>query len=65
MGNGSTTYSQRHTYPAEQEIRYWMRSPVVTVNLNAPVSEALALMGVEPPQIYGLGVEDVIARATG
>jgi uncharacterized damage-inducible protein DinB len=25
----------------------------------------LALMGVEPPQIYGLGVEDVIARATG
>lgn len=25
----------------------------------------LALMGVEPPQIYGLGVEDVIALATG
>jgi uncharacterized damage-inducible protein DinB len=25
----------------------------------------LALMGVEPPQIFGLGVEDVIARATG
>jgi uncharacterized damage-inducible protein DinB len=25
----------------------------------------LMLLGVEPPQIYGLGVEDVIARATG
>lgn len=25
----------------------------------------LSLMGVTPPQIYGLGVEDVIARATG
>lgn len=25
----------------------------------------LTLMGVEPPQIFGLGVEDVIARATG
>jgi uncharacterized damage-inducible protein DinB len=25
----------------------------------------LSLMGVEPPQIYGMGVEDVIARATG
>ncbi len=25
----------------------------------------LALMGLDPPQIYGLGVEDVIARATG
>jgi acetoin utilization protein AcuB/CBS domain-containing protein len=30
--------------PAEQEIRFWMRVPVVTVNLAAPVSEALALM---------------------
>lgn len=25
----------------------------------------LSLMGVDPPQIYGMGVEDVIARATG
>jgi len=25
----------------------------------------LTLMGVTPPQIYGMGVEDVIARATG
>jgi uncharacterized damage-inducible protein DinB len=25
----------------------------------------LALMGLDPPQIYGLGVEDVIARTTG
>lgn len=31
-------------YPAEQEIRFWMRAPAVTVNLAAPLSEALALM---------------------
>ena len=30
--------------PAEQEIRFWMRAPAVTVNLAAPLSEALALM---------------------
>ena len=44
MGTGSIEHKQRHAYPAEQEIRYWMRSPVITTNLNAPVSEALALM---------------------
>ncbi|MEI6777459.1 MAG: CBS domain-containing protein [Chloroflexales bacterium] len=30
--------------PAEQEVRYWMRVPPVTINLAAPVSDALALM---------------------
>src|SRR4051812_25246747 len=30
--------------PAEQEIRFWMRAPAVTININAPVSEAPALM---------------------
>jgi acetoin utilization protein AcuB/CBS domain-containing protein len=30
--------------PAEREIRFWMRAPAITVNLAAPVSEALALM---------------------
>jgi CBS domain-containing protein len=30
--------------PAEQEIRYWMRAPAITINMAAPVSEALALM---------------------
>ena len=30
--------------PAEQEIRFWMRAPAVTINSSAPVSEALALM---------------------
>jgi CBS domain-containing protein len=30
--------------PSEQEICYWMRVPVITVNLSAPLSEALALM---------------------
>jgi CBS domain-containing protein len=30
--------------PAVQEIRYYMRTPAITVNLALPVSEALALM---------------------
>src|SRR6266498_3999500 len=30
--------------PAEQEIRFWMRAPAVTINIAAPLSEALALM---------------------
>ncbi len=30
--------------PPEQEIRYWMSTPAITVNLAEPVSEALALM---------------------
>jgi CBS domain-containing protein len=32
------------TIPAEEEIRFWMRAPAVTINLAAPLSEALALM---------------------
>ncbi len=30
--------------PAEQEVRYYMRTPAVTLNLAAPLSDALALM---------------------
>lgn len=30
--------------PAEQEVRYWMRTPAITINLAAPLSNALALM---------------------
>jgi len=30
--------------PAEQEIRFWMRTPAITINLAAPLSDALALM---------------------
>ncbi len=36
-------YTER-TIPAEEEIRFWMRAPAVTINLAAPLSEALALM---------------------
>src|SRR5919205_3764732 len=35
---------QQPNIPPEQEIRYWMRAPAITINLAAPVSEALALM---------------------
>lgn len=30
--------------PAEEEIRFWMRAPAITINLAAPLSEALGLM---------------------
>jgi acetoin utilization protein AcuB/CBS domain-containing protein len=30
--------------PVEQEVRYWMRVPPITINLAAPLSDALALM---------------------
>lgn len=30
--------------PVEEEIRFWMRAPAITINLAAPLSEALALM---------------------
>lgn len=38
------TRQRRRSYPAEQEIRFWMRAPAVTVNLATPLSDALALM---------------------
>jgi CBS domain-containing protein len=37
--------NQRPSVPAEQEIRFWMRAPAVTISIAAPLSEALALMG--------------------
>jgi acetoin utilization protein AcuB/CBS domain-containing protein len=42
----TTTQKQsRHSgVPVEQEIRFWMRAPAITVNLAAPLTEALALM---------------------
>jgi CBS domain-containing protein len=36
--------NQQVPVPAEQEIRFWMRAPAVTINSAAPLSEALALM---------------------
>jgi len=39
-----TTVTQETRVPVEQEIRFWMRSPAVTINLAAPLSDALALM---------------------
>ena len=35
---------QDRIVPAEEEIRFWMRAPAVTINIAAPLSEALALM---------------------
>ncbi len=39
-----THQNERPSVPAEQEIRFWMRAPAVTINVDAPLSEALALM---------------------
>lgn len=33
-----------HGVPAEEELRFWMRAPAITINIAAPLSEALALM---------------------
>uniref|UniRef100_UPI002ACEA3D1 CBS domain-containing protein n=1 Tax=Chloroflexus sp. TaxID=1904827 RepID=UPI002ACEA3D1 len=38
------TNKPKAAVPAEQKIRYWMRTPAITINLAAPLSEALALM---------------------
>src|SRR5829696_6671154 len=41
----TTSHQNTHvSVPAEQEIRFWMRAPAVTINIAAPLSEALALM---------------------
>jgi CBS domain-containing protein len=37
-------HSPERAIPAEEEIRFWMRAPAVTINLAAPLSEALAFM---------------------
>jgi CBS domain-containing protein len=44
MCTRSTTQKYGHKYAAEHEIRYWMRTPVITVTFDAPLSDALALM---------------------
>jgi acetoin utilization protein AcuB/CBS domain-containing protein len=44
MRTRNATHKQGRTYPAEQAIRYWMRTPVITVSLDAPLSDALAQM---------------------
>src|SRR5690349_24819799 len=44
MRTQTTSHAPHPAVPAEQEIRYWMRAPAITVNLAAPLGEALALM---------------------
>lgn len=44
MKTSNATELEHLTVPPEQEIRFWMSAPAVTVNLAAPVGEALALM---------------------
>lgn len=40
----NTRTSKRVAVPPAQEIRFWMRAPAVTINLAAPLSEALSMM---------------------
>jgi uncharacterized damage-inducible protein DinB len=51
--------------PAVKAWRLLMAMVEHEVHHRSQLAVYLALMGVEPPQIYGLGVEDVIALATG
>jgi CBS domain-containing protein len=44
MQPNSTAHTSRATVPIEQEIRFWMRTPVVTVNAEASLSDTLATM---------------------
>lgn len=44
METGNALEREYILVPPEQEIRYWMSTPAITVNLAEPVSEALALM---------------------
>lgn len=45
--------------------RFLMAMVEHEVHHRSQLAMYLTLLGVEPPHIYGLGVEDVIARATG
>lgn len=42
--HATSTPARAQRVPAEYEVRYYMRTPPVTINLAAPLSEALALM---------------------
>jgi CBS domain-containing protein len=44
MRTRNITPTPKCTCPIEEHIRYWMRSPAITLNLDAPLSEALFLM---------------------
>jgi CBS domain-containing protein len=44
MHTRDITATRQCICPAEQQIRFWMRSPAITLNLDAPVSEALVCM---------------------
>lgn len=44
MQDATATRSGTSDQREAQTIRYWMRTPVITISADAPVSEALALM---------------------
>ncbi|GAB4197613.1 MAG: CBS domain-containing protein [Roseiflexaceae bacterium] len=44
MSIHTITHTGHPSVPAEQQIRFWMRVPALTINIAAPVSEALGLM---------------------
>jgi acetoin utilization protein AcuB/CBS domain-containing protein len=44
MQTQAVSHAPHPAVPAKQEIRYWMHAPAITVNLAAPLSEALAIM---------------------
>jgi uncharacterized damage-inducible protein DinB len=58
----------RPSLTGDQSVKAWrllMAMIEHEIHHRSQLAVYLSLLGVEPPQIYGLGVEDVIALATG
>jgi uncharacterized damage-inducible protein DinB len=51
--------------PPFKSWRFLMAMVEHEIHHRSQLAVYLTLMGVQPPHIYGMGVEDVIARATG
>lgn len=58
----------RHALEGESKIKVWRWLMAMTeheIHHRSQLAMYLMLMGVTPPHIYGLSVEDLIAKATG
>lgn len=58
----------RQTLEGNHTIKAWRLLMILVeheIYHRSQLAMTLSLMGVQPPHIYGLGLEDVIARATG
>lgn len=66
--NDADLIQPRPSLTGGQPIKAWrllMAMVEHEIHHRSQLAVYLSLLGIEPPQIYGLGVEDVIALATG